>query len=493
MSLLDLAQRYVPLHRVSREWHGPCPFCGTSQSNPALSDRFWVNEEKGRYYCRQCTPQGGSAVNFVMRMEGKSCPEAHESLGLRCTSTTCPGREKCPLGDGKAPGVQAPRPLAPPKEAKSPEFVPSEVTDPQELWRERAGKLIAEAHAALLANAEQMAFLAARGLPLEAVERYRLGWIAGTIFRPREAWGLAEKINTETKKPKKLWIPRGILIPTIIEDVPHRLRIRRPAEDLRERDGKYIEVEGSGNDRVILNPQAKAVVVIESDLDALLVDWHAGDLVGAMPTVSASAKPKTSTWPLLQAALCILVASDFELVWSDEKQRWVSAGGSAAKWWQQQFPRAKRWPVPEGKDPGEYFQAGGDVRAWVMAGLPPVFHVAPPQVAAAVAEAPVSGQVSETAEAKGETAAAEGETAPGCIVGVSQGGIPYLVADRAEDLAQLQAQHPGHAAFCRSEMRHLKDLPAAVVHEQLLLRRQFPGSHILTTQPLPASAEQVEG
>ena len=29
------------------------------------------------------------------------------------------------------------------------------------------------------------------------------------------------------------------------------------------------------------------------------------------------------------------------------------------------------WPVPEGKDPGEYCQTGGDIRAWIEAGLEP--------------------------------------------------------------------------------------------------------------------------
>lgn len=485
MNLLELAQRYVTLHRVSREWHGPCPLCGTSQSNEALSDRFWVAPEKERWYCRQCTPQGGGAVNLVMKKEGKSCQEAHEFLGLRCTSSTCPARGKCPLGDGKAPAAQAPRPLVPPKDEEVPAFVPAVATSPQELWRQRAGRLIDEAHAALLGSQLQLDYLDRRGLPREAVERYQLGWIGETIFRPRSAWGLPEKTN-DAGRQKKLWIPRGILIPTLVDGVPHRLRIRRPAVDLKEGDGKYIEVEGSGNDRVILNPQAKAVAIIESDLDALLVDWLAGDLVGAMPTVSASAKPKASTWPLLKAALCILVASDFELVWDEGKQRWVSAGGSAAKWWQQQFPRAKRWPVPAGKDPGEFFQAGGDVRSWILSGLPPVFHVATPVVPTMAAQVTVENAVPSPTPETME------EPSPGYILGVSQGGIPYLVADRSEDLPELVASYPDHATFCRSEMRHLKDLPAETVHEQLLLRRNFPGSCILTTQPLLDFQRQEE-
>ena len=29
VSLLDLAMARVPLHQTGKEWHGPCPFCGT--------------------------------------------------------------------------------------------------------------------------------------------------------------------------------------------------------------------------------------------------------------------------------------------------------------------------------------------------------------------------------------------------------------------------------------------------------------------------------
>jgi hypothetical protein len=39
-------------------------------------------------------------------------------------------------------------------------------------------------------------------------------------------------------------------------------------------------------------------------------------------------------------------------------------------WWAKHFERAKRWPVAQGKDPSEAYQAGLNLREWVMAGLP---------------------------------------------------------------------------------------------------------------------------
>ena len=43
---------------------------------------------------------------------------------------------------------------------------------------------------------------------------------------------------------------------------------------------------------------------------------------------------------------------------------------SAWNWWLETFPKAKRWPVPAGKDPGEAYKEGVDIRKWILAGLP---------------------------------------------------------------------------------------------------------------------------
>jgi hypothetical protein len=118
--------------------------------------------------------------------------------------------------------------------------------------------------------------------------------------------------------------------------------------------------------RTLINPEAKAFVVIEAELDAMAVVQAAGDIVGALAVGSSHAKPDAAATPSLEQALCILVALDFD-----------QAGAGAWPWWQEQFERAKRWPVPVGKDPGDLPKAGVDIRAWVMAGLPPAMTIGP--------------------------------------------------------------------------------------------------------------------
>jgi hypothetical protein len=353
------------------------------------------------------------------------------------------------------------------------------VLPPAELWCQAAEKLIEVCHAELLANPEQLAYLAGRGLPLAAVEKYRLGWIAEDLYRPRTAWGLPEE-RWENGKPKKLKIHRGILIPTYTDGRPHRLRIRRPKNEIKEGAPSYLEVSGSGNDRVILNPEARAVVVVESDLDALLLDWAVGDLVGALPTVSASAKPKESTWHILQRALCILVASDIEPVWDEAKQRWVNVGGSSAQWWLQQFPRAKRWPVPKGKDPGEFFQDyGGDLRDWILAGLPPVFHL--PMPAAPIAPEKQDNTPLPLVDANGGGGVAPAEPAEAYVIAKHPSGRQFVMVETRKAWREACEALPGVAVV---GMREAEKVDPAAAEFVLAVKSIFGAVEVVSTNYL---------
>lgn len=76
VDLLDLIGRDTHLERVAStgggEYAGPCPFCGGS-------DRLHVQPHRadgGRWFCRQCTPGWGDAIDYVRRRERASLPEA---------------------------------------------------------------------------------------------------------------------------------------------------------------------------------------------------------------------------------------------------------------------------------------------------------------------------------------------------------------------------------------------------------------------------------
>ena len=101
------------------------------------------------------------------------------------------------------------------------------------------------------------------------------------------------------------------------------------------------------------------MVLVESDLDAWLIHQEAGDIVTVASLGSAGAKPDPVLAAFLLAAPQILVALD-----SDE------AGRKASQWWIRTFLKAKLWPVPWGKDPGEAFgRAPRLVMEWIELGL----------------------------------------------------------------------------------------------------------------------------
>ena len=367
MNILQMVeQKGITPKRVSSnkggEYHSSCPACGGG-------DRFhiWPTQgEDGSFWCRNCD-KAGDAVAYLRLYEGMACSAAHATLGRVCTSSTCSKIGRCRQGAGGARREDGN--TAAPVQHRGQKWTPSQAQAPESLWREHAEKLVASAHKALLASPDSLAYLAARGLPLEAVKRYSLGWLGKDNYRTREAWGLPTELKANGKS-KKLYLPAGIVIPFHIEGQLHRLRIRRDV--VTGDEPRYYWVPGSGNDVVVINPDARAFVVVESDLDGLMVDHAAGDLVGSVPLGTCSAKPKELAVQILRNSLAILVALDFEPRQNKQTGRIENPGGQATKWWLSNFPQARRWPTPVAKDPGEAYQVGVDIRTWVVAGLPPV-------------------------------------------------------------------------------------------------------------------------
>lgn len=238
-----------------------------------------------------------------------------------------------------------------------------------ELWQEKAGKLVDWANEQLLEDPEQLQYLAGRGIQKNTVEKFKLGFNPGAkgrpaIFRTRESWGLPTE-KKEDGSPKRLWIPRGIIIPLIDGGVVRRIRIRRPSADLTPAfNTRYYVLPGSTMSPLMINPTKKAFVVIETELDAFLLDQAAGDVVGVLAMGSAATKPDVSAFNALRKADAILNALDYD-----------QAGAKAMAWWADHLERVERWPVPDGKDPGEAFEKGVDLREWILAGLPPSYRI----------------------------------------------------------------------------------------------------------------------
>lgn len=323
-------------HASGDEYHSPCPQCGgrdrfsSFPSKPNADGRYMG----GRFVCRQCHWHG-DAARYLMDMKGMSFPDACSQLGLdHGTKAATPSPTWCPA---------------------------SPAATPSEKWTKRAYAFLHECQTALWGNQEAMGWLSdKRGLTAETVKSAGLGINSKDRYFDRADWGLPPASNTKTGKPKKVWLPAGLMIPCFeTGGRVVRLRVRRndPGEGQR-----YIVAAGSCmTPMVFWGGEQGTVVVVESELDALLLVQEARNLVGVVAMGSAQAKPDENLHQRLMAAKCILVALD-----TDE------AGKMAAWGFWRQYPAFRRWPCIHGaKDPNEQRLNGIPIRGWIQAALLP--------------------------------------------------------------------------------------------------------------------------
>jgi hypothetical protein len=126
-----------------------------------------------------------------------------------------------------------------------------------------------------------------RGLNLETIRYRGIGWNPLDLYDRPDRWGLTTG--------KAVWIPRGIVIPCIINESVWYLKIRRPRGD-----PKYIYIPGSN--KALYNADSlkdrEIVTFTEGELDAILLDQEAGNL-SSVVTLGAATNPlNVATWGL---------------------------------------------------------------------------------------------------------------------------------------------------------------------------------------------------
>jgi len=373
MNVIDLARAKTTLKRVGNthggEFQGPCPACWGK-------DRFHVwpmeNDGDGAYWCRQCEKSGDN-IQFLIDFDGATFPEACKSLGKE---------DKLNEGDRGSEKIR-PRYMTPQspaaKAAREPEWKPEICTTPAEVdaetWREKAANFVEWAYDELMKLKPFPQWLIDRGIDEYSAKQFRLGWNPGDngkdLFRPRQVWGLPKE-EKENGKQKALWLPVGLVIPQLIDGQVQRIRFRT-------KSGRppYYVLPGSSMACMVCQGSQRAFVVIESELDAIMLDHTITDLAGIVALGNSSRRPDAHTHVLLKSAAKILMALDDD-----------DPGAKAAAWWFDTYPQAADHPIFKGKDPGEAYEIGfkaGDgqsamegLRAWVVEGLPPAWFPGKP-------------------------------------------------------------------------------------------------------------------
>ena len=343
------------------EYCGPCPSCGGT-------DRFrvWPRQRQahgwpGGYWCRTCG-LGGDVFQWLMDFEGMDFVAACRAVG-----------RDLPKGRGRAPARARP----PPPATAPPPGAPTAGAAPPPPWRERAEAMVAWAHRHLLQSRTWLDWLAARGISQEMAVRYRLGLNPGKgdkdLFFARRDWGLPEQAHPETGRARRLWGPRGLVIPWTRGGEVLRIRIRRPGEALADGRGKYIVIGGSCMGTWLSAPGPRVIQIIEAELDCIAMEQAAGDLCRFAGLGSLSMRPDRAAHEAIMGSSVLLDALDFA---PEDDAKDQAQGPRVRAWWKKQYPgKYVRCPVPEGKDPGELIGRGVDPRLWIVGYLPPAMQM----------------------------------------------------------------------------------------------------------------------
>jgi len=363
--MFDLAQHIGGLkEKTDGEYAGPCPECGGE-------DRFlvWPSDgDSGGFWCRQCG-FSGDGIDYLREVEGRSFREA-------CEVAECEGKARSVTGgtqtghtsnghsEQKEGSVTPGHPgshtrhtsgdsapvLASPSQRSAP---------PGEEWQARGYKFVRVCRRLLWEDGKgagsAWSYLEGRGFNRETIDAACIGVNPETQFDSPSEWG--------RDSDRRMWLPRGIVIPWIHASHLWGLNIRRPNGDVEPdakedwKGRKYQRAAGSTN--ALYGADAldgRPVALVEGEFDALAIRQET-DEVAAVATGS-TAWARAPRWrALLRCAPVVLVCFDPE-----------EAGEQAAEYWTETLPNAYRWR-PHLHDAAEMLEADADIARWIDEGL----------------------------------------------------------------------------------------------------------------------------
>lgn len=238
------------------------------------------------------------------------------------------------------------------------EPIPAAPVPPDPAWRARAEQFIAWAEGNLASHARAQAYLEKeRGLSPETWRAFRLGYNPTNLYDDPARWGL---------EGKKIWLPRGLVIPGFWQKEPSYIKIRRPlpSQALGKCIGEWKAQDGLPDVkfggprggvaclfRLELLGHYPILVLTEGEWDAMLL-WEYGlDLCDVGTLGGASTKPDLLDLSLLTRYLAVLVIHDDDKAGDEGRQ-------SVARL-QQRFPRVQSIQPPA-HDLTDFWKAGGD-------------------------------------------------------------------------------------------------------------------------------------
>lgn len=301
--------------KSSRSYNSPCPLCGGD-------DRFGYTPDPSKY------------------------PGASANGGLfNCRKCNYRGNGKMLL-DHLKKGTNNYMPIT--NNQKSPKIIPAnQFQAPDEAWRQAYHSFLMTR--AYFLSEKNIPSILDRGISPATAKRYGIVPIGQYFESPYSA--------PSQTSPVTRYSP-GILIPARRNGTLFKVELRNYDPDAK---AKYIIMPGSSLHPMIFNDQTNGsgnYVIIESLLDGYMLHSQVPDLITPIALGS-------TTTPLDQDVVTLLNQARKILICLDNDQ----SGWERARHLRDQFPSSTVIIPPYGKDPGEYFQRGGDLREWLQSEL----------------------------------------------------------------------------------------------------------------------------
>jgi hypothetical protein len=311
--------------------HCPLPLHAGDRS----SKSFVIYENGQKWKCHSSCPSdssGGDVISFYMAWKEVDFKTAVQELS-------------------EWTGSQDSKPVPVP--------APKQYVQPQK-WKERAAEFIAYAEKNLN-NAMTEYLIKERGLSPETARAFHVGYNPKNIFDDPVHWGM---------EGKKIWLPRGIVIPGLWKEEPHYIKIRRPLEN--ESLGKYIpkwnardgapDIKFGGPRggksvlfRVEVVSHLPVLILTEGEWDTMILWENCMDLCDAGTIGGAQSKFDLLDLAMLTRYQKIFVVHDDDKA-GDNGRAYIASLKAIS-------PRIESI-APPAHDLTDFWRSGGDVRAW---------------------------------------------------------------------------------------------------------------------------------
>jgi hypothetical protein len=342
VSLVALAEsagaKFENPHRLVS--HCPLPRHAGDRSSRAFS----IYDNGRKWKCHSSCPSNansGDVIDFYRHWKGVDFKTAVEDLAHFCNVKV------------NSENVMASTSVIPPAPA-----------EPSQTWHNRAEQFVrwAESNLAGEVGAGARAYVEnERGLSPATWRAFRLGYNPKTLYDDPARWGL---------NGKKIWLPRGIVIPGFWHGEPWYIKVRRPmpTDVLGQYIGAWKEQDGladvkfggpRGGRSVLfhleLSGHKPILFLTEGEWDAMLLWEYCPYLCDAGTIGGAGAKFDTLDLALLTRYLAVLVVHD------DDK-----AGQEGREYIAKLHAMSSRIIsiTPPAHDLTDFWRSGGNIRGW---------------------------------------------------------------------------------------------------------------------------------